>query len=102
MNKNTKNFKQLPRGIKFATINSHDEEDIILEETIATLIYNGYSSNEIYKSIFDTENREASRFIGHIAEDIMINFIKLNPEFDAILEKNNRIYNFSNNHDIGQ
>lgn len=92
MNTSKQNIKQLPKEIKFATINSYDEEDIILEETIATLIYNSYSSKEIYKSIFDTECRETSRFMGHFVENIMKDFIKLNPEFVEILERNNNTH----------
>ena len=81
MNTNKPIIKKLPKAIKFSTIDSYDEEDIILVETIATLIYNGYSSKEIYNSILDTENKEACRLFGAIIEDIMKDFTKLNPEF---------------------
>lgn len=86
------NLKQLPKGLKFSTINSHDEEDIILEKHIATLIYNGYSKDEIYKSLSNSENKKDSQFIGIIAQEIMYNFIKLNIEFAEILEYNNGVH----------
>ena len=94
MKNNNLNLKKLPKGIKFATINSYDEEDFILETIIAKLIYNGYSKDQIYKSLSNSENETDSEFIGIIAQDIIYNFIKLNPEFKEILEKNNKAHKF--------
>lgn len=87
---NKLNLKQLPKGTKFSTINSYNENDIILEKYIATLIYNEYSKDEIYKSLSNPENEIDSQFIGIVVQDIINNFIKLNPEFAKILtQKNN-------------
>jgi hypothetical protein len=52
MNTNKPNFKQIPKGIKFAKSNSYDEEDIILEKIIATLIYNGHSIDQRFTNHF--------------------------------------------------
>lgn len=91
------NLKELPKGIKFATINSYDEEDIILEKIIATLIYNGYSKNQIYKSLStNPENAIDCEFIGIIAQEMICNFIELNPKFAEILERNNKANEFLN------
>ncbi|KQB43458.1 hypothetical protein RCH33_560 [Flavobacterium daejeonense] len=89
MDTNKQTLKKLPKGMKFSIIDSYDEEDIILVKTIATLIYNGYSTKEIYNSVLDTENREDVRFFGGIVEDILLDFIKRNPEFAEILKSNN-------------
>lgn len=48
------NLEELPKGIKFATINSYDDEDIILEKIIATLIYNGYSKKKDLQITFQS------------------------------------------------
>lgn len=94
MNKNTQNLQQLPKGIKFSTINSYDKEDIILEKHIATLIYNKYSKDEIYKALSNAENEIDSQFIGIMAQEMIFNFIELNPEFAIILEQNNKVKEF--------
>lgn len=86
-------LKQLPKGLKFSTINSYDEEDIILETITAKLIYNGYSKDEIHKDLSNTENQIDSQFMGTIIEDIINNFIKLNPEFAETFKKNNDNFN---------
>lgn len=88
------NLKELPKGIKFATTNSYDEEDIILEKIIATLIYNGYSKNQIYKSLTNPENEIDAQFIGVIVQEMIYNFIKLNPVFDELLEQNDKTSEF--------
>lgn len=86
MKNNKSNLKKLPKGVKFATINSYDSEDIILEKHIATLIYNGYSKNQIYKSLSNPENEEGTEFIGIVAQEMICNFIELNTEFAIILK----------------
>lgn len=100
MKNNKSNLKKLPKGLKFSTINSCDEEDIILEKHIATLVYNGYSKDEIYKSFSNPENDTDSEFIGIIAQDMIYNFIKLNPKFKEILERNNKADKFLNSLDL--
>lgn len=67
---------------------------IFFETIIATLIYNGHSKDKIYKNLSNTENEIDSQFIGIIAQDAIDNFIKLNPEFEKILERNNKAYEF--------
>ncbi|MFV8441553.1 hypothetical protein [Flavobacterium sp. LB2P44] len=86
MKNNKSNLKKLPKGVKFATINSYDSEDIILEKHIATLIYNGYSKNQIYKSLSNPENDADMEFIGIVAQEMICKFIELNPEFAIILK----------------
>lgn len=89
--KNSKTeLKELPKGVKFSTINSYDGDDIILEKHIAKLIYNGYSKDEIYKSFSNPENEIDSQFIGVMVQETLNNFIELNPEFAIILEQNDK------------
>lgn len=92
MKNNKSNFKRLPKGVKFATINSYDSEDIILEKHIATLIYNGYSKNQIYKSLSNPKNDADIEFIGIVAQEMICNFIELNSKFAEILESNNKAH----------
>jgi hypothetical protein len=99
MKNNKSNLKKLPKGIKFATINSSDSEDIVLEKIIATLIYNGYSKDQIYKSYSNPENEIDSQFIGVIVQETLNNFIELNPEFATVLEQNDKAHEFLNSLD---
>jgi hypothetical protein len=95
--KNSKTeFKELPKNIKFATINSKKEDDIILEFYIAILIYNGTSFNQLLEPADDIENKKDKEQMITETTNIILDFIKLNPEFAEILERNNKANEFLN------
>jgi hypothetical protein len=86
--------KTLPKDTKFATINSNDEEDILLEILIANLIHNGTSFDKLMgftEGIKDKKDREQMRVK---ATNIILDFIKLNPHFSDNLQRNDNAHEF--------
>ena len=94
-NSNTE-FKELPKNVKFATINSKKEDDIILEFYIAILIYNGTSFKQLLEPADEIENKKDKKQMTTETTNLILDFIKLNPEFAEILEQNNKVYEFLN------
>lgn len=97
MKNNKPNFKELPKDIKFATHNSNNEDFIILEFFIANLIHNGASFYQLLEPAEDIENKNDKEQLITETTNIILNFIKLNPEFAEILERNNKAHKFLNN-----
>ena len=93
--KNSKTkFKDLPKSVKFATHNSNNEDSIILEFFIANLIYNGASLNQLLEPADHIENKKDKEQMIIETTNIILDFIKLNPEFSEILERNNKVHEF--------
>ena len=89
-------FKELPKDIKFATHHSNNEDFIIIEFFIANLIYNGASFNQLLEPADDIENKKDKEQMITETTNIILDFIKLNPEFAEILERNNKVHEFLN------
>lgn len=87
-------LKELPKDTKFATFNSETKEIILGEYLIATLIYNGESLDKILKSANEIKNKKEREDVKTIMSNIILDFIKLNPEFSEILEINNKAHEF--------
>jgi hypothetical protein len=92
MKKNKKEFKELPKNIKFATHNSNNEDFIMIEYFIANLIYNGASFKKLLEPADDIENKKDKEQMIRETTNIILDFINLNPEFANILEQNNKAY----------
>lgn len=95
MKNNKPEFKKLPKHIKFATHNSNNEDFIILEFFIANLIYNGASFYQLLEPAKDIENKKDKEQMITETTNVILDFIKLNPEFAEILERNNIVNEFS-------
>jgi len=91
MNNNPK-FKELPISTKFATHDSNNIDFILLELFIANLIYNGTSFNQLLEPAQDIENKRDKEQMITETTNIILEFIKLNPEFAEILEQNNKTH----------
>lgn len=100
MKNNKTEFKELPKHIKFATHNSNNEDFIILEFFIANLIYNGASFNQLLEPAEDIENKKDKEQMITETTNIILDFIKLNPELSEVLEQNNKAHKFLNNLDL--
>lgn len=87
---NNPEFKELPEDVKFATHDSNNIDFIILEYYVAILIYNGYSFKQLLEPADDIEDKNNKKQMIKETTDIVLGFIKLNPEFGIILEQNNR------------
>ena len=96
MKNNKTELKELPKDIKFATHNSNNEDSIILEFFIANLIYNGASLNQLLEPAEDIENKKDKEQMITETTNLILDFIKLNPEFAEILEQNNKAIEFLN------
>ena len=96
MKNNNLKFKELPKDIKFSTHNSNNEDFIILEFFIANLIYNGASFNQLLEPAENIENKKDKEQMITETTNIVLDFIKLNPEFAEILERNNKAHEFLN------
>ena len=94
MKTNNTTLKELPKNIKFATHNTNNIDFIILEFFIANLIYNGTSFKQLLEPADHIENKKVKEQMITETTNIILDFIKLNPEFANILEKNNKVYEF--------
>lgn len=97
MKNKKREFKELPRDIKFATHNSKNEDYIIIEYFIAILIYNGSAFKQLLEPADDIKNKRDKEQMISETTNIILDFIKLNPEFAKILEQNNKAYELLNN-----
>lgn len=97
MKNNKTEFKELPKRVKFTTINSTNEDYIILEFLIANLIHNGASINQLLQPAEDIVNKKDKQQMITETTNIILDFINLNPEFAEILEQNNKAHEFLNN-----
>ncbi|MFM9987437.1 hypothetical protein [Flavobacterium sp.] len=78
---------QLPSNIKFATENSTNERDILLEIFIANLIHNGSTFDELLeptKKIKNIINREIMKTK---ITNTILDFVNLNPQYIYILKQ---------------
>ena len=78
--KNTK-LKELPKGTKFASVNLTDEDIILGEYLIATLLYNGVSLNQLLECTNEIEDKKERKDIKDIITQIALDFINLNSEY---------------------
>lgn len=97
----TKNtiLKDLPKHIKLATFNCDDEEIFLCEYTIATLIYNGATFNQLLEIANDIEDKKERDLIKQITIDMVLGFINLNPEYVYLLNDSDGASQFLN--DLG-
>ncbi|OXB09553.1 hypothetical protein B0A81_05320 [Flavobacterium plurextorum] len=96
MKNNRKEFKELPKNIKFATHNSNNEDFIIIEYFIANLIYNGASFKQLLEPAHDIKNKKDKEQMITETTNIVLDFIKLNPEFAKILKQNKKVDGINN------
>lgn len=94
MKTNNPQFKELPENTKFATQNSNNIDFIILEYYVAILIYNGSSFEQLLEPANDIEDKNNKKQMITETINIVLDFIKLNPEFAEILEQNNKTHKF--------
>ncbi|MFY0602937.1 MAG: hypothetical protein JXQ93_03240 [Flavobacteriaceae bacterium] len=95
MNRNIeKKFKGLPEDVKFSTLNSENEDDILLEILIANLINNGSSFSSLMLPIKTLEKEKDKREMKEKITNIILDFLELNPQFVPILKKNDEVANF--------
>lgn len=83
--KKESDFKKLPSNIKFATFNSNNEDDILLEILIANLIHNGYSIDELLKATDGVDNENDKIEMIEKTLNIILNFVQLNPKYIYVL-----------------
>lgn len=88
-NINKDNFKELPKTVKFAHLNSENEDDFLLEFLIARLIHNGATMNILLRATDKIEDSNEKKEMENKIINTVVNFILLNPEYDEILMKNN-------------
>lgn len=88
--------KRLPKHIKFATFNSNNEDEILLEILIANLIRNGTSFNGLLKATDNIEKKKDREEMKTKITNITLDFINLNPEYAVILKQNNKAQEFLN------
>jgi hypothetical protein len=94
---NKKQFKELPKETKFATIDSGKEDDILMEIFIANLIHNGASFSMLMKPVELVESKKDKEELKTIITNITLDFIKLNPESTEVLKRNDNARVFLNN-----
>jgi hypothetical protein len=89
-------IKDLPKNIKLSTINSDDEDIFLCEYTLATLIYNGATFNQLLEFVNEIEDKIEREQIKQITISMVLNIINFNPEFAHILkrEDNRKFSNF--------
>lgn len=58
MANNNIKLNELPKGTKFATLNSDNEDIILCEYLIGTLLYNGFTLNHILESANEITNKK--------------------------------------------
>ncbi|MHC0439260.1 hypothetical protein [Flavobacterium sp. 3-210] len=95
----TKNtiIKDLPKHIKLATYDSNDEELFLCEYTLATLIYNGATFNQLFEVANEIEDKKERELIREIIIDMVLVFINLNPEYAYIINNHKNVIEFLNN-----
>jgi hypothetical protein len=86
--------KNLPKDTKFSTFNSGNEDDMLLEILIANLIYNGKSFKSLIKIVDTLEKSKDREEMKAKITNIILDFIKLNPNFTEILNRNDEAENF--------
>ncbi len=84
---NTK-LKEIPKDTKFASFISDNEDIILGEYLIATLIYNGATFHQLLECANHIEVKKERENIKAIITEIVLNFINLNPKFDELLRQN--------------
>ena len=84
----TKNttIKDLPLYINLATFDCDDEEIFLCEYTLATLIYNGATFNQLLELVDDIKKTEEKKVIKKIIIDMVLEFINLNPHYIYLIK----------------
>lgn len=88
-------LKELPKDIKFASFDSTNQDIILGEYLIATLLYNGKSLNQILESANEINNKKEKEDVKKLITNITMNLINLNPQFYEILKQNDRDHNLN-------
>lgn len=88
---NDKNFKKLPQDIKFATTESEDENDFVMEMLIANLINNGESFNKLIRATEGINDEKDKKEMKEKITNITLDFIRLNPKFAILLKENDEV-----------
>ncbi|OXA98962.1 hypothetical protein B0A75_12915 [Flavobacterium oncorhynchi] len=96
MTQNNIKLKELPRDTKFATLNSDNEDIILGEYLIATLIHNGTSFNQLLESANEIENKRERDDVKNIIINIVLDFINLNPKYIYLINDNDGASEFLN------
>lgn len=96
MNTNKPKLKTLPKSTKFATVNSDNEDDFLLEALIALLILNGTPFKKLFPpSELFTNKKEEAEF-NNRATNIILDFVNLNPKYAEMLKQNDKTHKFLN------
>lgn len=74
-------IKDLPKNIKLATFNSDDEDIFLCEYTLATLIYNGATFNQLLNLANEIEDIKEREDAKTIVINMVLDFINLNPKY---------------------
>ena len=88
--------KKLPKDTKFATFESENEDDILMELLIANLIYNGTSFSTLIRPIDQLKTEKDKKEMTDKITNITLDFLKLNPSFLPILKQNDEVTKFLN------
>lgn len=90
MENNKIKFKQLPKGIKFATFNPKSEDVIFSEYLFASSIYTGASFNQLLEATNKIENEKEKQKTKTDITNLILAFIILNPGFAEVLKQNDK------------
>jgi hypothetical protein len=97
MKKDKLKLKPLLKGTKFATFDSGNKQDFFIEKSIALLIVNGKSFDELFGFLPLIENKKDNKEIKTKAINVILDFISLNPDYAEILKQNDKALEFLNN-----
>lgn len=82
------------KNINLSQFSSDNEQNLTLEIVIAALIHSGSSIYELLEPIDSFNNKEDEEKMKTKINNIVIDFIALNPKYGDILRKNNANYEF--------
>ncbi len=88
MEDNKIKLKELPKDTKFATFNSDNEDIILGEYLIATLIYNGATINQLLESANKIKDKKERKDVKRIMTQMILNYVNINPEYIYFLKDN--------------
>jgi MinD-like ATPase involved in chromosome partitioning or flagellar assembly len=74
-------IKDLPKDIKLTTANRDNEEIFICEYTLATLIYNRATLNQLLEIVNEIEDKKEKQLTKETTINMVLEFINLNPEY---------------------
>lgn len=89
--------KELLKGTKFSTLKSENKDDFIAEVNIALLILNGHSFDNLFGFLALIEKKKDQEEMKIKTTNLILDFIKLNPEYADILKQNTEAKEFLKN-----